>query len=59
MCYFLVARSFQTPLVTIGDAFVPYDAGGVAVDRISYEVTKLDPLELSELVPGTGNDILF
>ncbi|KAH8647033.1 Hsp70 family protein-like protein [Tricladium varicosporioides] len=38
----------------IGDAFVVCDAGGGTVDLISYEITKLDPLELRELVPGTG-----
>ncbi|KAH0566440.1 hypothetical protein GP486_000152 [Trichoglossum hirsutum] len=40
--------------LAIGDAFVLCDAGGGTVDLISYEVTALDPLELKELVPGTG-----
>ena len=40
----------------VGDAFVLCDAGGGTVDLISYEITKLDPLELRELVPGTGED---
>ena len=39
----------------VGDAFVLSDAGGGTVDLISYEITRLDPLELRELVPGTGN----
>lgn len=30
------------------------DAGGGTVDLISYEVDSVDPLELKELVPGTG-----
>jgi hypothetical protein len=38
----------------VGDAFVICDAGGGTVDLISYEVTALDPLELKELIPGTG-----
>ena len=38
----------------VGDAFVLCDAGGGTVDLISYEITKLDPLELRELVPGKG-----
>lgn len=37
-----------------GDAFVLCDAGGGTVDLISYEVDNVDPLELKELVPGTG-----
>lgn len=37
-----------------GDAFVLCDAGGGTVDLISYEVDSVDPLELKELVPGTG-----
>lgn len=40
--------------LVVGDAFVLCDAGGGTVDLISYEVTALDPLELKELVPGTG-----
>jgi hypothetical protein len=31
------------------------DAGGGTVDLISYQVTAVSPLELKELVPGTGN----
>jgi len=40
--------------LVVGDAFVLCDAGGGTVDLISYEVTGLDPLELKELIPGTG-----
>jgi hypothetical protein len=40
--------------IQIGDAFVICDAGGGTVDLISYEITKLVPLELKELVPGKG-----
>lgn len=38
----------------IGDAFILCDAGGGTVDLISYEITKIEPLELRELVKGTG-----
>ena len=41
----------------MGDAFVICDAGGGTVDLISYEVTKQRPLELKELIPGTGSFI--
>lgn len=37
-----------------GDAFVIVDAGGGTVDLISYEITKLAPLELADLVGSTG-----
>lgn len=30
------------------------DAGGGTVDLITYEVKNVQPLELAELVPGTG-----
>jgi hypothetical protein len=30
------------------------DAGGGTVDLISYEIMKLNPLEVKELVHGTG-----
>jgi len=43
----------------VGDAFVLCDAGGGTVDLISYEVDSVEPLELKELVPGTGKDISF
>lgn len=33
------------------------DAGGGTVDLISYEVDSVDPLELKELVPGTGKKL--
>jgi serine/threonine-protein kinase ATR len=33
------------------------DAGGGTVDLISYEVDSVSPLELKELVPGTGKDL--
>jgi hypothetical protein len=35
------------------------DAGGGTVDLISYEVDSVEPLELKELVPGTGKDMHF
>lgn len=38
----------------VGDALVLCDAGGGTVDLISYEITKLNPLELKELVTSTG-----
>jgi hypothetical protein len=41
----------------VGDAFVLCDAGGGTVDLISYEVDSVTPLELKELVPGTGKDL--
>lgn len=37
-----------------GDAITICDAGGGTVDLISYEISKLHPLELKELVPSTG-----
>lgn len=43
-----------------GDAFVVCDAGGGTVDLISYEITSIKPsLELAELVPGKGNDVII
>lgn len=38
----------------IGDALVLCDAGGGTVDLISYEIMNLNPLEVKELVRGTG-----
>ncbi|KAI9748615.1 MAG: hypothetical protein M1835_001753 [Candelina submexicana] len=38
----------------IGDAIVLCDAGGGTVDLISYEIVRMAPLELKELVPCTG-----
>ncbi|KAI9705053.1 MAG: hypothetical protein M1836_006836 [Candelina mexicana] len=38
----------------IGDAIVLCDAGGGTVDLISYEIVRMTPLELKELVPCTG-----
>lgn len=38
----------------VGDAIVICDAGGGTLDLISYEITKLAPLVLSELVGSTG-----
>jgi hypothetical protein len=43
-------------VVQAGDAFVLCDAGGGTVDLISYEVDSVNPLELKELVPGTGKN---
>ena len=37
-----------------GDAITICDAGGGTVDLVSYEISKLNPLELKELVPSTG-----
>ena len=41
-------------VLKIGDAFVLCDTGGGTVDLISYEITKIEPFELRELVKGTG-----
>lgn len=38
----------------MGDAIVLCDAGGGTVDLISYEIMKIDPLELKELAPSSG-----
>lgn len=46
-------RSLDCAL-TVGDAFVLCDAGGGTVDLISYEIVSLHPLQVKELVPGTG-----
>ncbi|KAF2103534.1 hypothetical protein NA57DRAFT_53054 [Rhizodiscina lignyota] len=40
--------------LSIGDAITICDAGGGTVDLVSYEILKLRPLELKELVPPTG-----
>ncbi|KAI9661677.1 MAG: hypothetical protein M1821_008915 [Bathelium mastoideum] len=37
-----------------GDAITVCDAGGGTVDLVSYEILRLSPLELKELVPSTG-----
>ena len=37
-----------------GDAIVICDAGGGTVDLVSYDIQKLAPLELGELVRPTG-----
>jgi hypothetical protein len=37
-----------------GDAITICDAGGGTVDLVSYEIMKLDPLELKELAPPSG-----
>ncbi|KAI9654197.1 MAG: hypothetical protein M1821_006725 [Bathelium mastoideum] len=37
-----------------GDAIVICDAGGGTVDLVSYEILKLHPLQLKELIPPTG-----
>lgn len=37
-----------------GDAILVCDAGGGTVDLMSYEIKKLDPLELTELVAPTS-----
>lgn len=38
----------------LGRRFVVCDAGGGTVDLITYEVTKLNKLELKEVTEGTG-----
>ena len=38
----------------LGRRFVVCDAGGGTVDLITYEVTKVDTLELREVTEGTG-----
>ncbi|KAI3392445.1 hypothetical protein diail_5689 [Diaporthe ilicicola] len=40
--------------IKAGDAFVVCDAGGGTVDLITYEIKSIKPLELAELVPGSG-----
>ena len=45
--------------IKVGDAIVLCDAGGGTVDLISYEILKLNPLEMKELVHGTGRYTLL
>lgn len=37
-----------------GDHYIICDAGGGTVDLITYCVKRIDPLELVESIPGTG-----
>lgn len=40
--------------LNVGDAFVVCDAGGGTVDLISYEIVKMKPFEVKELVAPKG-----
>lgn len=41
-------------VLQLGRKFVVCDAGGGTVDLISYEVTRVDKLEVKEVTEGTG-----
>jgi hypothetical protein len=45
--------------VKVGDAIVLCDAGRSTVDLMSYEIMKLNPPEMKELVHGTGKHTLL
>ncbi|KAK8068095.1 hsp70 protein [Apiospora saccharicola] len=46
--------SEQTLAIHKDDIYVVCDAGGGTVDLITYEVAQESPLELAEVVPGSG-----
>ncbi|KAF8242419.1 actin-like ATPase domain-containing protein [Wilcoxina mikolae CBS 423.85] len=48
-------KVMQSHNLKIGDTFVVCDAGGGTVDLISYTITNLDPLQINEIAPGTGD----
>ena len=41
--------------IKVGDTFVLCDAGGGTVDLISYKVSRLKPLCITEAAPGSGS----
>lgn len=47
-------KSLSPSTLELGRRFVVCDAGGGTVDLITYEVTKLNKLELKEVTEGTG-----
>ncbi|KAF2137801.1 uncharacterized protein K452DRAFT_312172 [Aplosporella prunicola CBS 121167] len=47
-------RSIRPNDMMVDDAFVVCDAGGGTVDLITYRIKAVDPLELAEVVPGSG-----
>ncbi|KFA47821.1 hypothetical protein S40293_06413 [Stachybotrys chartarum IBT 40293] len=47
-------KNLSPSTLKLGRRFVVCDAGGGTVDLISYEVTRVDKLELKEVTEGTG-----
>ncbi|PYI00230.1 actin-like ATPase domain-containing protein [Aspergillus sclerotiicarbonarius CBS 121057] len=47
-------RATQPNSIAKNDVFIVCDAGGGTVDLISYQITKLEPLTLREVVKGAG-----
>jgi molecular chaperone DnaK (HSP70) len=47
-------KNLSPSALQLGRRFVVCDAGGGTVDLITYEVTKVDNLELKEVTEGTG-----
>ena len=47
-------KNLSPSTLQMGRRFVVCDAGGGTVDLITYEVTKVDTLELKEVTEGTG-----
>ncbi|KAF2221153.1 hypothetical protein BDZ85DRAFT_284044 [Elsinoe ampelina] len=46
--------SMQEEGVSIGDLYVVCDIGGGTIDLITYEVTSVQPLRFTEVLPGEG-----
>ncbi|KAG8628970.1 hypothetical protein KVT40_002835 [Elsinoe batatas] len=46
--------TLQNKDLKIGDVYIVCDAGGGTVDLITLEVTRLDPMQFREVVPGEG-----
>ncbi|KAE8140866.1 hypothetical protein BDV38DRAFT_279842 [Aspergillus pseudotamarii] len=51
---YTLSQAHMVKSVRPGDHYVICDAGGGTVDLITYCVKKIDPLELVESIPGTG-----
>ena len=47
-------KRLSPSVLQVGRKFVVCDAGGGTVDLITYEVTRVDKLELKEVTEGTG-----
>ncbi|CAH0039431.1 unnamed protein product [Clonostachys solani] len=47
-------KNLSPATLQLGKKFVVCDAGGGTVDLITYEVTRVDKLELKEVTEGTG-----
>jgi serine/threonine-protein kinase ATR len=47
-------KNLSPGTLQLGKKFVVCDAGGGTVDLITYEVTRVDKLELKEVTEGTG-----